>query len=207
MSWTYGQYIWDELMTFINNEYGVAGLMGNFVAESNLIPYRVQGDVGDSTYAKSVKYTNEVSRNVISENSFIHDSKGYSLAQWTYYTRKQNYYNLWKQGKGDFGSKELAVAMVKFELEGGYKSTLNVLKNATDIRTASDYVIFHYEQPADQSTSAQVLRYNNGVSVYDTYGEGKRPEPSPDPPPTPPSPRPPTTARKMPLWFYLSPPF
>lgn len=203
MAWTYGQYIWDNLMSLINNEYGVSALMGNFVAESNLIPYRVQGDF-TTGYTNSVTYTNQVSRGTISENSFIHDQKGYSLAQWTYYTRKQNYYKLWKEGKGDFGSKELAIAMINFELTGGYKSTLTVLQNATDIRTVSDYVITHYEQPADQSESAKIYRAELGLNVFDTYGEGKRPDPDPTPP-TPPTPRPPSESRKMPLWLYVSP--
>jgi len=72
----------------IGNEYGVAGLWGNIYAESGSRPNNLQNSYEsklgyiDETYTKAVDdgtYTN-----------FVYDGAGYGLAQWTYYTRKQN---------------------------------------------------------------------------------------------------------------------
>ena len=79
----YGQTIWSMLVSAIGNEYGVAGLMGNLYAESGLIPYRKQGDYTGYPYQPSLDYTNAVKNGTKSEYTFVHDSIGYGLAQWT----------------------------------------------------------------------------------------------------------------------------
>lgn len=40
----YEKQIWDALNADIQNDYGVAGMMGNLYAESSLFPGRVEGD-------------------------------------------------------------------------------------------------------------------------------------------------------------------
>ena len=53
----YEKQIWDALNADIQNDYGVAGMMGNLYAESSLFPGRVEGDF-TSGYTISVNYTN-----------------------------------------------------------------------------------------------------------------------------------------------------
>ena len=83
--------IWDFLLKEIQNEYGVAALMGNLLAESSLRSNNLedyyQNRLGytDDSYTKAVDsrtYTN-----------FIKDLAGYGLAQWTFWTRKEALYN------------------------------------------------------------------------------------------------------------------
>lgn len=207
VSWVYGQRIWDRLYEDIGNKYGVAGLMGNFVAESNLIPYRLQGDYV-AGYSASIEYTEQVDNGTISEYDFVHNGPnggGYGLAQWTYPARKQGLYNLKVERGVSIGDLELALDYLISELHGEFRGVRNVLVNANNIREASDYVLHNFERPADQSEEAEIRREGLGQTVYNTYAiEYPKPEPNPDPEPDPnPEPNPSTTRiRCMPIWMY-----
>lgn len=164
--------IWDYFMGKIGNEYGVAGLMGNLEAESNLCSYRLQGDFS-SGYATSKTYTANVDSGAISKEDFVHNGPnggGYGLAQWTFYTRKQALYERWKSGGyTSIGSLELACDHLWHELQYSYPGVLSVLKTATSVRVASDKVLHDFENPADQSTAMEEKRASMGQAWYDKY--------------------------------------
>lgn len=171
MAWEYGQEIWDGLMADIGNEYGVAGLMGNLVAESGLIPYRVQGDFS-AGYTYSQEYTADVDSGAISEYDFVNNGPnggGYGLAQWTFYTRKQALYNMMQSMGVSIGSVDLAIEYLLYELKSGFSGVYEALKTATDIRTVSDIVLHDFEAPADQSEAVEIQRAELGATVYETY--------------------------------------
>ena len=182
----YKSDIWGYLIADIQNEYGVAGLMGNLQAESGLIPYRLQGDFS-SGYTTSIEYTQNVDNGTISEYDFVHNAPnggGYGLAQWTYYTRKQGLYDM-KKSKGfdSIGNVELACTYLLYELKNSYTSVYNTLKNATTIREASDKVLHDFENPADQSESVEILRCELGTALYNELSGS--PPITPDNPDTP----------------------
>ena len=164
-------YIWVYFMEKIGNEYGVAGLMGNLDAESGLYPDRVQGDIPYSDYSK--EYTAQVDNGAISEYDFVHNGPGgggYGLAQWTFSTRKQALYDMYKSGGySSIGSIELACDYLWHELQTSFPGVLSVLKSVTSIREASDKVLHDFENPADQSESVEETRAEMGQVYYDMY--------------------------------------
>lgn len=169
--------IWDFLLDKIKNEYGVAGLMGNLKAESGLNPKNVQNSSGyeDEWYTESVdngSYTRE---------QFINDSIGYGLAQWTSSGRKENLYNRKEDSGVSIGDLNLQLNFLISELGYGYPEVLEVLKNATSTRQASDKVLFDFESPADQSESVQIYRNDLAVEIYEKFAGTTPPEP-PEPP-------------------------
>lgn len=183
---------WDDLVREYKNEYGVAGLMGNLKAESGLIPFRKQGDMDSPTYQASRDYTNGVDSGSISESQFVNDSIGYGLAQWTYYNRKQNLYNLAKRYGTSIGSYNTSLTMLITEIRESYPGVDQVIRNARSVREASDYVLTEYEKPKDQSQAVKDARYTLGKAIYDNYHGGVIP-------PNPPI----TDDTDMPLWFYI----
>ena len=208
----YLKTIWDGLNTWINNEFGVAGLMGNLYAESGCVPFRVQGDL-TYPFNYSQTYTDRVDTGIVSEYAFVHNvpdnahGKGYGLAQWTYYSRKQNYYNLYKNGSyTSIGDVNTGLDMLKYELDTGgpYSGVGDVLKAATTVRQASDYVLYNYEAPLDQSEPVRLTREGYSQDIYDIYhsGGGTPDPPQPDPPP-PPYPVDPTEVKPMSFIYYL----
>lgn len=166
--------IWNYLKNKIGNEYGVAGLMGNLYAESGLYPDRVQGDIPYSSYSQD--YTAKVDNGTISEYDFVYNGPnggGYGLAQWTYYTRKQALYDMYKTGGySSIGSISLALDYLWQELEADFPGVVDVLKNASSIREASDKVLHDFENPADQSVSVEAAREDFGRYYFNLYATG-----------------------------------
>lgn len=173
----YSKAVWDNLMTYINNPIGVAALMGNLFAESGIVPYRCEKDNNSTNkFLASKNYTKDVDSGVVSENAFVNGGlyegkPGYGLAQWSYYSRKQALYNMWKSGNyNSIGNIDLALVYLKSELDThGYNDTLSVLQNATDIRAASNHVLFYFEDPTLQGQEVQDKRYAYSQDIYDIY--------------------------------------
>lgn len=200
MSWAYGQQIWGYLNSFINNEYGVSALMGNMISESQLLPFIKQGNV-HSPWTPSFEYTADVNDGTISESTFVNDSIGYGLCQWTFYSRKQGLYNkCMKPTYHGIDNLEYQLYFIEEELTGDYSSTLSVLQNATEstLWDAVGNVLHNYEGPADQGYAEQLERYNNAIDVYNTYSGTTPIPPDPPIPPTPPS-----EHGKANLYFYM----
>lgn len=163
----YKQTIWNYLKNKIGNEYGVAALMGNLKAESNLQPNNLQNSYESSLGFTDTSYTNAVDNGTYTESQFVNDKAGYGLAQWTFSSRKQGLYNLYKSGGySSIGSIELALDYLWYELQKSYSGVLSVLKSATSIRQASDKVLHDFENPADQSTSVEEYRASLGTAIY-----------------------------------------
>lgn len=168
--------IYQKLKAVIGNDFGVFGLMGNLMAESGLKANNLQNtyekklDMSDEEYTKAVddgSYTN-----------FVKDSAGYGLAQWTYWSRKENLFKYAQAYGCSIGDEDMQVDFLIGELMSGYTSVLNVLKNAKTIREASDCVLTKYERPADQSESVQKKRAAYGDDLMkqltgNTTTEGK----------------------------------
>ena len=163
---TYQQRIWVYLIDRIKNEYGVAGLMGNLFAESGLRPNNLQNSYEWSLGYTDDSYTEAVDNGTYTKNQFVHDSAGYGLAQWTYWNRKQRLYEMWQSGGyTSIGSIDLALDYLWYEISNNL-DILNTLKNAKDIRQASDKILHDFEKPEDQSESVEKLRYDYSVNIY-----------------------------------------
>lgn len=161
------QKIWSFLMQEISNPYGVAGLMGNIKAESNFNPCNLQ-----NSYEKRLGYTDEsytkaVDNGTYSRNSFCHDSAGYGLCQWTYWSRKQNLYDTLKKSGASIGDLFSQLSFMLDELRS-YR-LLDSLKSAKSVKEASDLILTRYEKPADQSESAKRRRAEMGQTIYNNY--------------------------------------
>ena len=162
--------IWNFLKGKGLTDCGVAGLMGNLYAESGLRPNNLQ-----NSYEKKLGYTDESYTAAVDSGeytNFAKDSAGYGLAQWTYHTRKAALLAFVQACSASIGDLEAQLNFLWKELsEGGYKSTLAVLKAATTIKEASDKVLTQYERPADMSDAVKTKRAGYGQTYYDKYAD------------------------------------
>ena len=161
--------IWDYMMNIIGNPYGVAGLMGNLLAESAMRSNNMQDSYQNRLGYNDVTYTAAVDDG--SYTNFVKDGVGYGLAQWTYYTRKQALLNYAKSKNKSIGDLTMQLEFLCKELNGGFKSVLNDLKGATSVLEASNSVLFKFEAPADQSEAMQKTRASYGQGYYDKYAD------------------------------------
>lgn len=165
--------IWDYLLGKIGNPYGVAGLMGNLYAESGLRPDNLQNTYEKKLGGSDASYTAAVDNG--SYSNFVKDSAGYGLAQWTYWSRKQNLLNFAKERGASISDLDMQLDFLMKELKG-YSSVLTTLRTATSVREASDVVLTKYERPANQSEAAQARRASYGQKYYDEYATATVPE-------------------------------
>lgn len=170
--------IWDFLKSKGFNDFAVAGLMGNLFAESGLNPQNLQNTYNKKFGKTDAQYTAEVDNS--SYTNFVHDSAGYGLAQWTYYSRKQGLLNAARAAGVSIGNMNMQLAYLWQELQG-YKSVMGTLKAATSVRAASDAVLTGFEKPADQSETVQKKREEYGLAYYNKYAGTQAAEPQETP--------------------------
>ena len=163
--------IWDFLKTEGFNDFGVAGLMGNLLAESGLRPNNMEDQYQSKLGYNDESYTRAVDNGTYT--NFIKDAVGYGLAQWTYWTRKQNLLNFARQNNKSIGDLNMQLCFLVKELKEMYtNSVYNVLRKATSILEASNAVLLNFERPANMSASVQATRARYGQTYYDRYASG-----------------------------------
>ena len=159
------EIIWKELMKEINNPYGVAGLMGNLFAESSLNPLcktgGFKGDTGEIYVAK-------VDDGIIDKASFARDGVAIGLAQWRYWSRKEQLYIWAQKRKESIGDLMCQISFLLNEIKT-YKTVWNTLLNASSVKEASDIVMERYEKPANMSEQMKSKREIFGVGYYNVF--------------------------------------
>ena len=162
------QVIWDEMLKFIENPFGVAGLMGNLKAESGLKP-----DILETKYRKSLGMTSYQYIMAVDNGTytdFVDDGAGFGLAQWTYSEHKKNLLTYARYKGVSIGDLQMQIEFLQSDLNA-FSSVLNVLKTATSVREASDDVLLRYEKPADTGESVKKKRAEYGQAFYDKYAD------------------------------------
>jgi hypothetical protein len=141
------EYMWKYFKSKGLNDYGIAGLMGNLYAESGLRSCNLQ-----NTYEKSLGMTDEQYTIAVDNGSytnFVNDKAGYGLAQWTYWSLKQEMLNYFRNKGKSIGDLETQMEFLAHQLSTGYKAVWSTLKTAKSVREASDAVLLKFERPAD----------------------------------------------------------
>ena len=157
--------IWNYLTAAGLNVCGAAGLMGNLYAESGLSPTNLQ-----NTYEAKLGYTDATYTAAVDNGTytnFARDSAGYGLAQWTYWSRKQNLHDFAKSAGKSIGDLEMQLAFLLKELTS--YGLLDALKTASSVKAATDVILLQCEKPADQSDAAKTRRAGYGQAYYDKY--------------------------------------
>lgn len=161
--------VWDYLYKKLGNPYAVAGLMGNLYAESGLKPTNVQ-----NSYERKLGFTDEVYTAAVDGgkyDNFVRDSAGYGLAQWTYWSRKENLLDYARNKGKSIGDLNMQLEFLYKELTTSYKAMTQLLCQSDSVRSASDIVLTKFEKPADQSEKVKVKRSEYGQKYYDKYAK------------------------------------
>ena len=165
MSYSDYKSMYTQLIKAGMTKNGACGLLGNIHAESGGKSNNLQ-----QTYEKKLGYTDDTYTAAVDNGTytnFVHDSAGYGLCQWTYYSRKQNLLNYAKGAKASIGSESMQIEFLLHELKTSYKSVFNVLcDSAKTLKQCSDVVLTQFERPADQSDAAKNRRAGYGTNIY-----------------------------------------
>ena len=167
--------MWEFLMSKIDNEYGVAGLMGNIFAESGLKSNNLQNSCEKKLDYTDVTYTEAVDNRTYL--NFVNDSAGYGLAQWTFWSRKEALLNYAKSINKSIGDYQMQLDFLYSEIKGN-SGLFDNLKNATSVMEASTAVLYKYERPAvvingteEAKEETKKKRAEYGQKYYDKYSD------------------------------------
>lgn len=171
ISGTPEKMLWKFLDSKGLSDIAKAALMGNLFAESGFVSNNLQ-----NSYEKKLGYTDEEYTKAVDNGTyknFIHDKAGYGLAQWTYWSRKQELFVYARDhgGKsiGDFVMQE---EFLWYELNKSFKSMLNKLSKTSTLKEATDIVLIEFENPADKSEAVKNKRLAYAEEFYKKNADG-----------------------------------
>lgn len=177
---SYYQIIYNRLLQNGLTEAGAIGMLGNWQAESNCEPSRVQGDFSPYRTA-SKQYVADVTTGRITRDQFGHDGKGFGLYQLTYFSRKLGYYDFWKQSGKALDDATLQTDYAIIELKRDCPNLYKFLCTTNDIYAATDRICREFERPYHNNVDARyqsALQIKNQIDLsgQSTVGQVK-PEP------------------------------
>jgi hypothetical protein len=191
------QYIYNACRNAGITRAGAIGLLGNLQGEaSDFDPMSVEGMSVANSYLRRIglteaEYTRraDAGEPTFDGKYFIKDSKGYGIAQWTWWARKKNLLDFSKSRGTSVGNLDTQIAFMLKEMQIDYTKTWNVLKSTDSILAAVQICVTDYEKPTEQQ-SAITRRYNYALEwnkVISDVAASPAPTPTPDPKPTTPS--------------------
>lgn len=168
MSWQNGSTTEEKVWYYLVEvggltKAGAAGVLGNMFYESGVKPNRVQMGYGWT----DERYTSAVDSG--SYSNFVHDSIGYGLVQFTYWTLKQQVYNTAKSRGSSVGDLETQLICVCDALKNSYKGLYSTLSTSNDVRECCVAFLLQYERPYDQSSSVQNKRSSKAQEFYSQF--------------------------------------
>lgn len=164
---TNAQIIWNYFKSKGFSDCGTAGLMGNLYAESGLIPTNLQNSYEKKLGMTDSQYTSAVDSGKY--KNFVKDSAGYGLAQWTFWSRKQNLLQFCQSQGKSIGDLNAQLDFLYQELTTSYPNLVQTLKTTTSVTTASTAVLLQFERPADQGAAVQQKRAKYGQEYYNQF--------------------------------------
>ncbi len=158
------------------SQSGALAMMGNWQCESGLEPNRLQGDF--SPYRTVSKdYVRRIESFTLQRDQFSHDSKGFGLAQWTWYKRKESLWDMWHKSGLSIASAELQVKFALYELQADYSGLYGYLKVTNDLYEATARICREFERPAVNNIDARFQAANTLKYEIDLDGKTEQNEP------------------------------
>lgn len=165
---------------------GALALMGNWAAESNCEPCRLQGDF-DAGRVKSKAYAANVDNGSIAKSQFMRDAKGWGLAQWTFWSRKAALYDYCVDRGRSIADETAQVDFAVYELRRLYPAVYDKLASAADdqLYQMTDLVCRKYECPAVNNVDPRFKAAKRFRDELDLDPKIEAQEPPKDTPTTP----------------------
>ena len=160
------QKIWNWLKSKGFNSYACAGIVANLDCESGLNPKNLQDTYQSILGFTDDSYVSAIDSGRYSKEQFATDKAGAFLAQWTWPARKRALYDYAKSRGVSIGDLEMQLEFFYKELESGYRSVLEALKLAENVRDATVVMMLKYEVPYDQSHDMQDKRVSIAQKYY-----------------------------------------
>ena len=131
------RFVWNALKKEGLTDAGAAGLMGNLQAESN-----IRSVIYENIYKPQLGFTDQQYVDKVNDGSytnFVYDRVGFGLAQWTFWSVKQELFETCKGKIGDLNCQ--LKFLIKNMKQNGPWSTLT---RSNDVKVCSSEVYVKY---------------------------------------------------------------
>jgi flagellar capping protein FliD len=163
--------MWDFFKSKGMTQAGIAGVMGNLYAESSLRPCNLQSSFEKKLGMTDAEYTAAVDAGTYT--NFVRDGAGYGLAQWTYWSLKQDMLDFHKAKGKSIGDLNTQMEFLVHQLSTEFAAVWKILTTTASVREASNAMLLKFERPADQSESVQQKRADYSQKYYDQFAAKK----------------------------------
>ena len=161
--------IWKEIRKQCGNVNFTAALMAHMKAESALKSTNLQNSYEKKLMMTDATYTDAVDQKRYDCEKFAHDSAGYGLCQWTFWSRKAMLWDFcFNGGYPSIGDTLMQIDFAIYELSKNYSSIWN---KRFEMNLLDAVTVLHkqYERPADQSAEAIQKRYAIAEDLLKKY--------------------------------------
>lgn len=180
------EQVWVYLRGQGLSQAAAAGIMGNIEAESNYRPNNLENGANRKADISDEDFTALVDSGIIGRDEFAQSETyglysggmyGYGLAQWTWYTYKEDLYDFAKDRGAGIGDLEMQLDFLLYS--AGQKPKLADYKDASDVVAAT--VQFHNVYENSNSTAAMISdRVRRALDVFAKYGDATVEFPRPE---------------------------
>lgn len=148
------KYIYDVCRAAGMTYAGAIGMLGNLQGEtSDFDPMSVETQYLNRYGLTDAEYTRraDAGEKIHGDYYFTHDSAGYGIVQWTYWSRKKGLLDFAKAAGKSVGDLDVQIAYMLKELSGYYTAAWKVLTATESIAEAVKICVTAYEKPANQA--------------------------------------------------------
>lgn len=166
---------------------GAIGMLGNLQGEtSDFDPMSVETQYLNRYGLTDAEYTRraDAGEKIHGDYYFTHDSAGYGIVQWTYWSRKKGLLDFAKAAGKSVGDLDVQIAYMLKELSGYYTAAWKVLTATESIAEAVKICVTGYEKPVNQADAISRRKaYANAWAKLIPDGDAAEPsEPAQDKP-------------------------
>ena len=155
------RYIYNQLTSAGVTKEGACAVLGNIQAESVFIVNNLEDSKNRSLGLTDAQYTERVDNGTYT--NFVHDSAGYGLAQWTYWSRKNGLLKYVKSKGKSIGDLQTQVEYLIKEFKEDFASIWSQLKTGTNLYDLTSLLLNKWENPAYKNIST---RYQYAQAWY-----------------------------------------
>lgn len=152
------KYIYDESRKAGITHHGAIGLLGNLQGEtSDFDPMSLETLYRNRFGLTDAEYTDRANKGlkVYNDKTFVFDSAGYGIAQWTWWDRKKGLLEFAQSLGKSVGDLAVQVQHMFKEMQTRYPKTWKVLTTTDDYREAVKICVNEYEKPANANQAIE----------------------------------------------------
>lgn len=155
---------------------GMCAILANVQAESVFDPTNLEDTANYKLGVSDATYTKQVDDGTYTR--FVNDGYGYGLAQWTFWSRKQKFYNYAKSRGKSIGDLKLQTDFLFYEIKSDFNGIWQMLLTSHDLYACTKELLYKWENPFEKTENMK-LRYSYAQGWLHTI-EDEDTEPSGD---------------------------